>query len=138
MTADLVDPRLFDEPTPISGHLTAASPLPVSGPRAVRRVTWLDLDSEWYPGFQLKVWLNPSHMQKRLSETGDAERVSELIKFITLEHNGWCDEDGEPYPPANTPAFWEAIPADLGVRIVTAINAELTNLPNSAGARNGS
>lgn len=136
MSVDL-DPRLIDEP-PTNGHLVTLAP-PV-GPRVMRRVVWLDLNDDCYPGFRLQVWLNPSHAQKRLADTAgdDDARVRALVNLIVLAHNGWCDEDGQPYPPVSEPGFWDAIPGELTRRAFAAIEEAFSAVPNSGGARSSS
>lgn len=139
------DPRLFDEPAPVvvngqtttTGTVTAIrGDLAPAPPRVQRRVEWLDLDADGYPGFRLQVWLNPSHLQKRLAESDNRDVA--LMQLIVLAHNGWCDEEGEPYPPASDAGFWEAIPAELGQAAVAAIGRRFGTVPNSVGARSGS
>jgi hypothetical protein len=61
----------------------------------------------------------------------DAQAASEALKQIVLEHNGWCDEDGNPLPDANTDAFWNDIPTELGGVIIIAAQLEMGKLPNS-------
>jgi len=134
MTLDMSHPLLLDEP-PQNGHLDAGDVPPLVIRQVARRVRWLSLnDDETYPGFEIKVWLNPSHAQRRLMDVAEGDRVTAFIKLIVLEHNGWADEDGEAFPPASEPAFWDAIPTELGIRIVGAINEALTQLPNSISA----
>lgn len=133
MSLDMSHPLLMDEP--VNGYVVAGAVPPLVAPRVIRRVVWLPLnDAECYPGFEIKAWLNPSHMQRRLGDVASGDRASEFIKLVVLEHNGWVDEDGEPYPPANEPAFWDAIPMHLAVRTITVVNEALTSLPNSISA----
>jgi len=106
----------------------------VSGPRVRRREVWADLPSEAaesYPDFRMKLWANFKRSLLDEINSGDNDRVSAALCRIVLEHNGWYDEDGQPYPPASTAAFWDAIPTELAALIVIVIQREATRLPNS-------
>jgi hypothetical protein len=124
VSLDMSHPLLMDETiTTVNGYTTAGTVPPLVAPRVVRRVKWLSLnDDECYPGFEVKAWLNPSHMQRRLLDVTEGDRASAFIKLIVLEHNGWVDEEGEAYPPASDAAFWDAIPMDLAIRTITVVN----------------
>jgi hypothetical protein len=102
-----------------------------SGPRVQRREKWLDMPTE-YEGFQVRVWLNPPawlwHQFMRVD--GGAERLAAASKIV-LEHNGWLDIEGKPYPPPDMPEFWAEIPTELAACIMRAILLEQQNLPNS-------
>src|SRR4051812_40815396 len=93
-----------------NGQQDTAHPPPPSGPRERQRVEWLDLpaDSE-YAEFKVKAWTN--YPQRLMTELGsnEPERVRPALQKIVLEHNGWIDQEGEPYPLASSPDFWEAI-----------------------------
>ena len=41
--------------------------------------------------------------------------MTAALGCLVVEHNNWCDADGDPYPPADDPAFWDAIPTELGL-----------------------
>jgi hypothetical protein len=51
------------------------------------------------------------------------------LQKIVVEHNGWCDEEGVPSPPANTDAFWDAIPDELAATLITLLRFEVENWP---------
>lgn len=59
------------------------------------------------------------------------KRRLEALSKIVLSHNGWCDEDGTPYPPASEPRFWEEIPTELAAAIMILLRREAAKLPNS-------
>ncbi len=113
-----------------NGTMTAA----LNGPRVHRREVWADLPAEAaesYPDFRVKLWANFRRSLLDEITSGDNDRVSVALRRIVLEHNGWCDEDGESYPPASDAAFWDAIPTELASLIVIVIQREATRLPNS-------
>lgn len=115
-----------------NGHATDAPPAPTAGPRIPRREAWLDMPGEYgQAGFKARVWLNyPQRLAQELASE-DQERIKAALTLMVLEHNGWCDEDGTPFPPATDPAFWDAIPNELAGCVVGALMAEVTKLPNS-------
>ena len=114
---------------------TPQAPPAPAGPRIPRREVWIDFPPE-YPGFRVKVWLNfPARMLDDL-RSGDVDRMRKTLFKVVLEHNGWVDEDGEPYPPPTDEDFWTTIPTEVGVTIIALINIEVTKLPNSLAAAN--
>mgnify|MGYP001255351485 FL=1 len=108
----------MDEATPES------SPTP-TGPRVKRREVWVDLSSE-YEQFRFRLWVNPpSRISRRL-----ALRAIDACTAMFLEHNGWCDGDGNLMPQPTDPAFWLVAPNELiGLMIVLA-EQEMQKLPN--------
>ena len=135
MTLDMRHPLLLDEP-PQNGHLATADVLPLVIRQAARRVRWISLgDDEIYPGFEMKVWVNPSHIAKRMAEWGDEAGI-QFFKLVVLEHNGWADEDGQPYPPVSDPAFFDALPQEMGNLMSAAIKEAFSAVPNSTRAEN--
>lgn len=100
-------------------------------PRIQRRETWIDVPE--YEGFRIKVWVNaPTRLWERLTAEGASEEErQEVLRQLVLEHNGWLDFDGEPYPPPGEAAFWQAIPTELAATIIVATRKEITALPNS-------
>lgn len=105
-------------------------------PRIRRRETWVPLPGE-YDGFEVRVWVNaPSRLWNQLTE-GDEQDALDALQEIVLEHNGWLDFEGEPYPPASDPAFWEAIPTELAAVVLAAAQQEIQRLPNSMRPRRG-
>lgn len=101
-----------------------------TGPQIKRRETWVDLPKE-YDGFSFRVWLNaPARIWTDLAS--DKETTArEAIQKLVLEHNGWLDFDGKPYPLASDPKFWEEIPTELAACMLAASQAEIQKLPNS-------
>lgn len=99
-------------------------------PRIKRREGWADFPEE-YEGFKVKLWLNfPSGLLDDL-RSGEQARAETALRRIVLEHNGWCDEEGMPYPAAGDPGFWEAIPTEVAAIVMALIQMKATELPNS-------
>lgn len=99
-------------------------------PQIKRREAWVALPAE-YDGFEVKVWLNaPSRLWTALGG-GDEADTKEALTTLVMEHNGWLDYDGNEYPPANTPEFWDEIPTELAACVLVAAQAEMQRLPNS-------
>lgn len=119
---DKATPAVIAGPTP-----------PPAGPMAPHRVEWVDLPE--YPGFKMKIWVNyPQATFDALFATGEgsAEASNEASKEIFIEHNGWRDHKGTPYPPMSDPAeFWSAIPNELGGLMVAVLRKQAGVLPNS-------
>lgn len=126
------------------------------GPRAPgRKTVTLTMPGEYGDnGFRLKVWSNYPHGLANDISGGDEERQAAALSQIILEHNGWCDEAGAPYPllaPAPMAAregddqfedarsaflrFWDAIPQELALAISTAIGVEVSRLMTSVRER---
>ena len=122
----------------LPGDVTAHAGAPAAaGPRMPRRTLWVDLPErtpegeEAYPGFKVRVWVNfPSRFAEQL-KTGNEEEKSEVLRKIVVEHNGWCDEEGTPFPAATDPEFYRQIPTELAVLIVVAIQEAMVRFPNS-------
>lgn len=96
-----------------------------------RRIEWVDVEPAEYPEFKARVWVNfPQKLSLEIN-SGDNERASVAMRAIVLEHNGWLDEDGEPYPAAGEAGFWDAIPLRLAVLTIARVRAVTTELPNS-------
>lgn len=101
-----------------------------TGPQIKRREAWVELPQE-YEGFKFRVWLNaPTRLWNDLNN-GDEATALESLKQLVLEHNGWLDFEGQPYPPPDTGDFWEQIPTELAACILTAAQTEMQKLPNS-------
>lgn len=99
------------------------------GPQIKRRETWVDLPDE-YEGFKIRIWVNaPTTLWRQMGE-GDTEETQAAASKLVLEHNGWRDFDGDPYPAVG-PEFWDAIPTELAATMIAAANAEMMKLPNS-------
>lgn len=106
------------------------------GPRIPRREVWMDLPSE-YSGFKVKIWSNyPQRIYDQIfdQDLDEAGRVQALRKIV-LEHNGWCDEEGNPLPAAQDDGFWEALPAELVGVVIMTIQEAASILPNSLSGR---
>lgn len=102
----------------------------VVGPQVKRREAWVELPGD-YAGFKFRLWVNaPTRIWNDLDSTDDKVVLAALEQLI-LEHNGWRDFDGEPYPPAIESAFWEAIPTELAACMIVASQGEIQKLPNS-------
>jgi len=116
-----------------TGTFTPISPSPPLGPTVPRRYQWFDLPEEQYPELRIKLWVNyPSSINKTLTTRDQDEQRAALCKIV-LEHNGWrkVDDDGTdagPYPPANTPEFWDEIPDELAAVILTLLLVEIPKL----------
>lgn len=108
-----------------------------TGPRVQRREAWVDLPDA-YAGFRARIWVNaPGRILNDLLTNGDDEeaikekRAQKAASQVVLEHNGWLDFDGNPYPPASDPEFWDAIPLELTTTLLFVIRLEMNKLPNS-------
>lgn len=102
-----------------------------AAPVLQRREQWVDLPQEEYPYFKVKLWVNyPQKLNADLN-SGDQERMAAALGRIVLEHNGWCDEETRPYPPASERAFWEAIPDELAAVLLVLVRQESLKLPKS-------
>jgi len=75
-----------------------------------------------YPGHQARCWINfPQHLLNDV-QSGEQTRAVAALSRIVLEHNGWCDEDGAPYPSAaEAEAFWQAIPTHQAACLLRAL-----------------
>lgn len=105
------------------------------GPQIQRREKWVELPDE-YAGFKAKVWVNaPTKLWTDLN-SGEEEKALEAAQKLVLEHNGWLDFDGVPYPETSRGEFWELIPTELAACVLAAIQAEVQKLPNSMVPRN--
>lgn len=109
-----------------------------TGPQIQRREKWIDLPDE-YAGFRLKIWVNaPTKLWMAVnsaSNGGSESEAQKAIEKIVLEHNGWRDFDGRPYPPPTSAEFWQEIPTELAACILVATQVEMSNLPNSMAPR---
>jgi hypothetical protein len=122
----------------VSAVEAAAAPQPDaiehSGPRIPRRLVWVDVPE--YDGFRAKVWCNyPKRLALELASE-DQERIYAALGQLVLEHNGWLDDQGEPFPPADTRAFWDAVPNELALMLMRVATVDAASLlPNSFSAR---
>jgi hypothetical protein len=96
---------------------------------------WLDVPE--YPGFRVKIWVNMPNRLMDDFKSGNADRAFPAARQIVLEHNNWCDENGEPYPPVSEESFWEAIPDELCKVVLAMVLSAPEQLPNSLRAKRG-
>lgn len=108
-----------------------------SAPQIKRRESWVDLPPE-YEGFRMRVWLNaPSRFWTSIQNASvDEAEARKALQTIVLEHNGWLDFDGEPYPQPTESGFWEDIPTELAACILSATQYEMGKLPKSIASKN--
>ena len=102
------------------------------GPRVRRREDWVEL-AEPYAGFRFRLWMTaPTRVWMTVGAGGDEAEAA--LRSLVLAHNGWRDEDGVAYPPADDPAFWAAIPTELAALVLRAAQLELGRLGEALGA----
>jgi len=128
----LVDARPTRAPTDppaVRVRVLPADTGPDGRPRAPRREVEVDIPG--YPGFTAWLWANyPQRLRDELV-SGDETRIRAALGRVVVEHNGWCDTDGEPYPDAADPAFWTAIPTELATLVARAIGEAPGAFPQS-------
>jgi hypothetical protein len=105
-----------------------------TGPRIPRRDAWVEVPDP-YEGFRVKLWVNYPRRFLEDIQSGESARIKDALCKIVLEHNGWCDEEGAPLPPASTPDFWDAIPDELAGALIALLNEEGQRLPNAIAQR---
>ena len=111
-------------------RVIASPPGPEGRPRAPRREVEVAIDG--YPGYTAWVWSNyPRRLAAALNEAADEAAITGVLRQLVVEHNGWCDAEGDPYPPADDAGFYEAIPLELAVLLLRAINAAPSLYPQS-------
>lgn len=105
------------------------APAPVSpGLRIPRREVWVDLPEE-YPGFRVQFWVNyPRRIAIGLG-SGDEAAVTQALREIVIAHNGWLDEEGNPFPSPQTAEFWDQIPNELASSLLILLNDTAGKLP---------
>lgn len=107
------------------------SPAPTpTGPRVQRREAWVDLPKE-YEGFKFRMWVNAPGSLWDSVWSGSDELIEKSLLQIMLEHNGWCDFDGKPYPPLSDPDFYKAVPTELVSCMLQVAQNETGKLPKS-------
>jgi hypothetical protein len=79
-----------------------AQPTRMRGPRAPDRTEkWVTMPAPYGdtdPPHKIKIWVNyPNRLQDDLA-SGDEDLIYAAQAQIVVEHNGWCDEDGNPLP----------------------------------------
>lgn len=147
------EPRLLNPPP--NGHESRNGAIAVAGdvlPQTAlpmqRKERWLPLHPTEYPGWEIKVWLNyPRRLRDAAFYSGtDPQQKEErlaALRRIVLAHNGWADDEGVPFPPADTEAFWEDIPDEVGsaifLRLFVETNASVVAMyKNWDSSANGS
>jgi len=126
-----LEPTNTEADAPVDAPAPAPAPAAMAdGPRVQRRETWVDIGDP-YAGFQFRLWVNAP---VRLWNDVWSGRTNGIIRAallqIVLEHNGWRDEHGAPYPAASDPAFYDAIPNELFSFVLTVAQEESQRLPN--------
>lgn len=118
-------------PIPSPSNASPVIPQQVQGKQVRRKEGWVKIDDDAYPDFNFKMWINyPQKYDDAIKTTATPDEIRETLGKIVLAHDGWLDEEGMPYPPANTPEFWKSIPNELAAAIITLVRLEATNLPN--------
>ncbi len=92
-----------------------------------RREAWVDLPGE-YEYFRFRMWVNPpSSVSLRLR----LPRAVSAYTTVFLEHNGWCDDEGNTLPQLTDPKFWLMAPDELIRLMIALAEQEMQKLPNS-------
>lgn len=100
-----------------------------AGPQIMRRELWVDVAPEEYPDFKAKIWINyPRRLIDDLNQPDDADLRKQALSKMVVAHNGWLDYDGTPFPPADNPTFWDAIPDELAAALIALVNREAGKL----------
>ena len=103
----------------------------VNAPKVQRREKWITIKDEAYEGFEFRIWVNyPQRLDLEIRST-DEDKIRAALKQVILEHNGWLDEEGNPYPPSTTDEFWKQIPNELAAVVLALMRMEAARLPNS-------
>jgi hypothetical protein len=100
------------------------------GPVAPHRTRWVDIPE--YPGFKMRVWVNYTQAKFNDIFASDDDTSSAASREIFIEHNGWRQEDGTPFPPMSEPLkFWDACSNELAALLIGVLRDEAAKLPNS-------
>lgn len=126
-------------------------PAVVQGPQVRgRNYDWVDIEDDegYYVGFKFRAWINyPSSILDDVNLTtdpldseekqkADEEKRLAAMGKLYIEHNGWRDYDGNPYPPmSDTKAFWNAIPNELAALCRVALTRRVGKSAVSMGRR---
>lgn len=100
---------------------------PVTKPLIRRFITYPLPEPYGELGWTASFWANIS--RDRLKELDGPELLRAMVS-----HNGWLDENGEPYPPASTEEFWTAIPGEVAAMLDQMAGEALSELPNFLAA----
>lgn len=98
-----------------------------TGLRVKRREVWVDLPGPDYEGFRFRLWVNPPARVSLRLAAGGVDSCRQMI----LEHNGWCDADGNPYPQPSEAEFYMTVPSELLGLVLRLAEQEIQRLPNS-------
>lgn len=104
---------------------------------APRREKWLKLPTSadfGYSRWMVYMWTNfPSDLLNRIPDIPGEERKTNLNR-IFLQHNGWKDYQGNPYPQPGEdvaegePDFWDAIPQEVANALIQLMNVQQRQL----------
>lgn len=72
--------------------------------------------------------------EDEIEDTSANSALAGAMKRIIIAHD-WVDFDGQPYPPADTDEFYEAVPTDLLLVAWRKIQAEVGKLPTKRNGR---
>lgn len=131
--------------TETNGH----EPESVAGPQLKRLEDWYDLDPQEFPGFQVRLWLGFSQedwetltevpqfsedmtreeIKQRREESEERKRT--VLRKIVRAHNGWREENGDPFPDALDTDFYRRIPTRLASVILSCIQTQVYAPPKS-------
>lgn len=115
-----------------NGYTTAGEPEAPKGPRLPKRLVWLDLPEDSYPGFRIRVWVNaPQRVFTALDAAQETDALKDALKQLVVEHNDWCTFDGAPFPPASDGAFWDEVPNELAGAVIALLMGEVGKLATS-------
>ncbi|HEV2124605.1 MAG TPA: hypothetical protein VGW38_17770, partial [Chloroflexota bacterium] len=67
--------------------------------------------------------------------SGDTERSFAALKQVVVAHNGWADDEGTPYPAADTESFWESVMGNglAGIHLISCIVRGIRDAAANAG-----
>ncbi len=102
-----------------------------NGPKVRRREKWIQIKDEAYEGFEFRIWVNYPQRLDIDIRSGDEDKIRAAMQVIVLEHNGWLDEEGNPYPQPTEAEFWNLISNELAAVILALLRMEAARLPNS-------
>jgi hypothetical protein len=127
-TSPPIDPETPEQqPSEVAEAVSAVVAHGLREPRVER---WVSL--EGLPDFQIRAWLNHPWRLRQDLISGDAKRFHAAFRQVVLEHNGWLDGAGEPYPSveADPAAFWNALSTPLARTMLRSIYTEANALGN--------
>lgn len=95
--------------------------------RLPKRIAELTLP-EPYNEFHATCWINAPRSLWLEATSQDEATVTAALQQIVVGHD-LCDFNGDPYPPADDPEFWNLIPTEVGAVIISAIQSQVGRLP---------